>query len=102
MDEHPLKEKLIQVLNQARCLEKRTIGNEELATWVLEIPEIASMAIKLKPTVPVRRWHLDVPSLNCPNCLNHLGYECDLKCGLTKRSNNCPNCGQVLNWEKQP
>jgi len=50
MDGISLEEKLIQVLNKARCLEKKTVGNGELARRILAIPEFQTMANKIKPT----------------------------------------------------
>lgn len=80
-----LKQNLVQVLNQARNLEKRTVGNAELTERILAIPAIATLIERDKPKRPTHVYD---------------GEEvCD--CGLSCEYDwhFCARCGQRLNWK---
>ncbi len=103
MDDISLEEKLIQVLNKARCLEKRTVGNGELARRILAIPEIQESIERRTPkrVVPWSRYiylalkeRFEKPA-KCPVCAE-IVYGKQPYC-------NRPGCGQALDWtEEQP
>lgn len=93
-----IKEKVIKVLNEARCLEGRTVGNTELASRILDIPEVKQAVERMKPKkVIYDDSRLGKPGITeyslaiCPSCKQSFIFDEN-----ATEFKYCPNCGQAL------
>lgn len=84
-----IKEKVIKVLNKARCLEGRTVGNTELASRILDIPEVKQAIDRMKPHKVI--IYDDIRDYGgCATCGNIVNTDYFF----------CPECGQALDWSE--